>query len=134
MDKTTKLIIIFSLLVGVLLIGFCFTIDSIWDWNKGSDDNLTQIATYSSPDGKYVIVFEQIGNTAWSFGPAKVRLTLKNSVGDLITDVSTTVSNDGANATESNIASVTWGDDAVKVVLRAVEMPDKEITLEYKSK
>ena len=90
-----------------------------------------EIATYSSPDGKYSLVFEQMGDPHWPFGPTDVRLTLKNHKGKIIERVSTQLSDDGSNASEHNIASISWSDDAVIVVLRASEMKDKEISIAY---
>ena len=91
-----------------------------------------EIATYCSPDGEYSLVFEQMGDPAWPFGPADVRLTLKNNNGKTIECVSAQVFNDGGSADEYNIASISWNDDVVIVVLRACEMEDKEISIAYK--
>jgi hypothetical protein len=74
-----------------------------------------------------------MGDPAWPFGPADVRLTLENRSGKRIGRISTQVFNDGGSAGEWNIRSVSWGDEAVSVVLRGAEMEDKEITLAYKS-
>jgi len=93
----------------------------------------TEIAVYHSPDGAYTLVFEQMGDPAWPFGPANVRLTLRNHKGKKIGRVSDQVFNDGGSAGEWNIRSVSWGDETVSVVLRGAEMEDKEITLAYKS-
>ena len=93
-----------------------------------------EIATYNSPDGEYSLVFEQMGDPVWPFGPTDVRLTLKNYDGKIIERVSTQLSDDGANAHEYNIASISWDKDAVVVVLRASEMEDKEILIAYKKR
>ena len=90
-----------------------------------------EIATYNSPDGEYSLVFEQMGDPAWPFGPTDVRLTLKEHNGKIIERVSTQIQNDGVNASEHNIASISWNDDAVIVVLRASEMKDKEVSIAY---
>lgn len=89
-----------------------------------------EIATYHSPDGEYSLVFEQRGDPAWPFGPTDVRLTLKNNNGKIIERVSTQLNDDGANASENNIASTSWNSDEV-VVLRASEMKDKEVSISY---
>ena len=89
-----------------------------------------EIATCHSPDGEYSLVFEQRGDPAWPFGPTDVRLTLKNNNGKIIERVSTQLNDDGANASENNIASTSWNSDEV-VVLRASEMKDKEVSISY---
>ena len=83
------------------------------------------------PDGEYSLVFEQMGDPAWPFGPTDVRLTLKNNNGKIIECVSTQLNDDGTNASENNIASISWNSDEVVVVLRASEMKDKEVSIAY---
>ena len=90
-----------------------------------------EIATYSSPDGEYSIVFEQMGDPAWPFGPTDVRLTLKNHNDEIIERVSTMLFDDGAPAGEHNIASISWGDDAVMIILNASEMKAKQVSIAY---
>ncbi len=91
-----------------------------------------EIATYNSPDGEYSLVFEQLGDPHWSFGPTDVRLTLKNRDGKVITRVSDQLNNDGVGACEQHISSVSWNKDEVIVVLGASEMKDKEVSIKYK--
>ena len=93
-----------------------------------------EIATYPSPDGEYSLVFEQMGDPAWPFGPTDVRLTLKNNNGKIIERVSTQLNDDGTNASENNIASISWNSDEVVVVLRASEMKDNEVSIAYNSR
>lgn len=45
--------------------------------------------------------------------------------------MSTQLNDDGTNASENNIASVSWNDDAVVIILRASEMKDKEVVISY---
>lgn len=72
-----------------------------------------------------------MGDPAWPFGPTDVRLTLKNNNGKIIECVSTQLNDDGTNASENNIASISWNSDEVVVVLRASEMKDKEVSIAY---
>ena len=72
-----------------------------------------------------------MGDPAWPFGPTDVRLTLKNNNGKIIERVSTQLNDDGTNASENNIASISWNSDEVVVVLRASEMKDKEVSIAY---
>lgn len=90
-----------------------------------------EVATYHSPNGEYSLVFEQMGDPAWPFGPADVRLTLKNHTGKIIERVSAQVFNDGGSASKDNIASIAWNDDAVIIVLSACEMEDNEVSIAY---
>ena len=130
MRKAGKIILIIFLIVVALIIGAWLFIGALW--NGAFNFMLPkEIATYNSPDGEYSLVFEQMGDPGWPFGPTDVRLTLKNHDGKIIERVSTQVFNDGANASEYNIASISWNDDAVVVILRGAEMEDKEVSIAY---
>ena len=130
MSKAGKIILIIFLIVVALIIGAWLFIGALW--NGAFNFMLPEeIATYNSPDGEYSLVFEQMGDPGWPFGPTDVRLTLKNHDGKIIERVSTQVFNDGANASEYNIASISWNDDAVVVILRGAEMEDKEVSIAY---
>ena len=130
MSKTVKIVLIILSVALVVIIGAYLFIGALW---SGAFNFIQpkEIVTYSSPNGEYSLVFEQMGDPQWPFGPTDVRLTLKNHDGKIIERVSTQLSDDGANASEHNIASISWNDDAVIVVLRASEMKDKEISIAY---
>ena len=130
MNKAVKVVLIIVSIAVALIIGAWLFIGAVW---SGVFNFLrpNEIATYHSPDGEYSLVFEQMGDPEWPFGPTDVRLTLKNHDGKIVERVSTQVFNDGGNASEYNVASVSWNDDSVIVVLRADEMEDKEVSLAY---
>ncbi len=136
MGKTVKIALIVKIVLIILSIAVAFLIgaylfmDALWD---GAFNSIQpkEIGTYHSPDGEYSLVFEQMGDPQWPFGPTDVRLTLKNQDGKIVERVSAQLSDDGANASEYNIASISWNDDAVIVVLRASEMKDKEVSIAY---
>lgn len=130
MSKTAKSVVIILSIAVAFIIGAYLFIGALWN---GAFNFIQpkEIRTYNSPDGKYSLVFEQMGDPQWPFGPTDVRLTLKTHDGKNIERVSTQLSNDGVNASEYNIASISWNDDAVIVILRASEMKDKEISIAY---
>lgn len=130
MNKTLKTVLTVSSIAVVLIIGICLLACALFN---GAFNFLRpkEIATYNSPDGEYSLVFEQMGDPKWPFGSTEVRLTLKGRDGKIIERVSAQLSDDGANASEQNIASVLWNDGTVTVVLRASEMDDKEVSIEY---
>lgn len=130
MGKTGKIILIILSITIALLIGAYIFIVAFW--NGAFNFMLpNEIVTYNSPDGEYSLVFEQTGDPEWPFGATDVRLTLKDRNGKIIERVSTQLNDDGANASEHNIASISWNDDAVIVILRASEMKDKEVSISY---
>ena len=130
MGKTGKAILIVLLIALALIVGTFLLVGALW---SGAFNFMLpkEIATYHSPDGEYSLVFEQMGDPTWPFGPTDVRLTLKNNNGKIIERVSTQLNDDGTNASENNIASISWNDDEVVIVLRASEMKDKEVVIEY---
>ena len=130
MSKAGKVILIVLSIVFAFIFGAFLFVGALWN---GTFNFLLpkEIATYQSPDGEYSLVFEQMGDPAWPFGPTDVRLTLKDHNGKIIERVSTQLNDDGANASEHNIASIFWNDDAVIVILRASEMKDKEVSISY---
>ena len=133
MSKAGKVILIVLSIVFAFIFGAFLFVGALWN---GTFNFLPpkEIATYQSPDGEYSLVFEQMGDPAWPFGPTDVRLTLKNNNGKIIERVSTQLNDDGTNASENNIASISWNSDEVVVVLRASEMKDKEVSIAYNSR
>ena len=133
MNKAGKVLLAIVSIAVVLLIAAWLLVGALW---SGVFNFMfpKEIATYRSPDGAYALGFEQMGDPAWPFGPADVRLTLENRNGKRIDRVTTQIFNDGGSADEWNIRSVSWGDDSVIVVLRGAEMEDKELTIPYKPK
>ena len=130
MGKTEKTILIVLLIILALIAGTFLLIGALW---SGALNFMlpNEIAAYHSPDGEYSLVFEQMGDPEWPFGATDIRLTLKDHNGKIIERVSTQLNDDGANASEHNIASIFWNDDAVIVILRASEMKDKEVSILY---
>ena len=130
MSKSGKIIlIIFSIIVAFIIGGYLLIaalLSGLFNFMLPNE-----IATYNSPDGEYSLVFEQMGDPGWPFGPTDVRLTLKNHDGKIIERVSTQIFNDGAIASEYNMASISWNDDTVIIVLRASEMKDMEVSIAY---
>ena len=133
MHKAGKILLVTVSILLVLAIGAYLFIGALW---SGALNFLfpKEIAAYQSPDGEYSLLFEQMGDPAWPFGPTDVRLTLKDRSGKTMGRISTQVYNDGGGASEWNIKSVSFDNDAVVVVLRGAEMEDKEVAIPYKKK
>ena len=129
--KAGKVILIIFAIAVAFIFGALLFVGALWN---GTFNFMfpNEIATYHSPDGEYSLVFEQMGDPAWPFGPTDVRLTLKNNNGKIIERVSTQLNDDGTNASENNIASISWNSEEVVVVLVASEMKDKEAVIEYR--
>lgn len=130
MNKALKIVLIVFSVSIALILGTCLLISAFWNGTFNFLDP-KEIATYNSPDGEYSLVFEQLGEPRGLFGPTDVRLTLKNRDGKTVGRAEAQVFDDGANAHERTVASVSWNEYGVAVVLRASEMEDKEISIPY---
>lgn len=130
MSKIGKVVLIILLVALGLLVAAWLFVGALW---SGAFNFMfpKEVATYNSPNTEYSLVFEQMGDPAWPFGPADVRLTLKNSNGKVINRISTQVFNDGGSASEWNIKSISWDNDAVIVILQGAEMEDTEVPISY---
>jgi hypothetical protein len=130
MSKTGKILLwIISIVVLLIILGYLLCAAS---WHGVFDSKeIKEIATYNSPDGKYFLVFEQIGDPAWPYGSTDVRLTLKDHNGKMIERVSTQIQDDGLNAGEHSVMSISWNDNAVVIILQGSEMQDKEVSISY---
>ena len=131
MNKNGKVLLLILSIVAVLII--LMYLLCVASWHGVFDQNeIKEIATYNSPDGEYSLIFEQIGDPAWPYGSTDVRLTLKDHNCKMIGRISTHIQNDGWDASERSVVSVSWNDYAVVVVLCGSEMQDKEVVIPYK--
>lgn len=92
---------------------------------------ITNIAEFVDEENQYKIIFQEVGEPGFSFGDAKVKVTLVNSNNKLINSFKEYISNDGASARKNNI-NVNWNKDYVEIVLKGAQQEDKIYQLEYK--
>ena len=127
--RKIKIVLIILSILFVIVIAFIGTF-VLW-WNGAFNKfNVRDIVSYE--ENGYTLIFQQLGEPQWSFGPTYVRLLLKDQQGKILRKYDTSISDDGVDAGEHNVASVEWFDDKVVVVLQASEMEDKEITIMFK--
>lgn len=128
MRKNKIVLIILSTLFVIAFIGTFV----LW-WNGAFNKfDVRDIVSYE--ENGYTLTFQQLGEPQWSFGSTDVRLLLKDQQGKIIKKYDTSISDDGVDAGEHNVASVEWFDDKVVVVLQASEMEDREIIIPFKTK
>ena len=128
--RKNKIVLIILSTLFVIVIAFIGTFVLWWNgaFNKLDIRNIT-----SYENNGYTLTFQQLGEPQWSFGPTYVRLLLKDQQGKIIKKYDTSISDDGVDAGEHNIASVEWFDDKVIVILQASEMEDREIIIPFKT-
>ena len=128
--RKNKIILILLSILFVIVIAFIGTF-VLW-WNGAFNKfDVRDIVSYE--ENGYTLIFQQLGEPQWSFGSTDVRLLLKNQQGKVLNKYDTSIQDDGANASEHNIASVEWLSDKVIVVLQASEMEDKEIIIPFET-
>ena len=128
--RKNKIVLIILSTLFVIVIAFIGAF-VLW-WNGAFNKfDVRDIVSYEE-DG-YTLTFQQLGEPQWSFGPTYVRLLLKDQQGKIIKKYDTSISDDGVDAGEHNVASVEWFDDKVVVVLQASEMEDREIIIPFKT-
>ena len=91
-----------------------------------------EVAYSTSQDGKYVLLFQQVGDPDWPFGHTHARLILKEESRTIV-KYSFDVANDGANV-HSDSWQVTWKDTCVEVVISGEEQNDCQYILYYNGK
>ena len=90
------------------------------------------VASYTSPDGKYELLFQQVGDPDWLFGYTHARLVLKDEAGT-IAKYSFDIADDGANA-RSDLCQVTWKATQVEAVISGEEQNDNQYILFFNGK
>jgi len=91
-----------------------------------------EVAYSTSQDGRYVLLFQQVGDPDWPFGHNHARLVLKDESGT-ITKYHFDVANDGANV-HSDSWQVTWKENCVEVVISGEEQNDNQYILYFNGK
>jgi len=93
---------------------------------------MKELASYTSPDGKYELLFQQVGDPDWPFGHTHARLVLKDEAGT-IAKYSFDIADDGANA-RSDLCQVTWKATQVEAVISGEEQNDNQYILFFNGK
>ena len=83
----------------------------------------------NSPNGKYELTLQAVGEPGWPFGSASGRLVLKEG-NDKISQTNFELYNDGGSI-HSSCWEVTWYEDYVEVILSGDEQFDEQITLYF---
>lgn len=110
-----------SLLAVIVVFWFC--ISYTVNYKKTTCD------TSVSPDGKYELTLQAVGEPDWPFGSASGRLVLMEGK-DKISQTDFELHNDGGSIT-SNCWKVTWYEDYVEVILSGEEQFDEQVILYF---
>ena len=121
--KYFKVIICFIGLVCAMILILGISFSYITNYKKITID------TSNSPDRKYELTLQAVGEPDWPFGSASGRLVLMESK-DKISQTDFELDNDGGSIT-SSCWKVTWYEDYVEVILSGEEQFDEQVILYF---
>lgn len=106
-----------------VIVAFWFSISYTVNYKKTTCD------TSVSPDGKYELTLQAVGEPDWPFGSASGRLVLMEGK-DKISQTDFELHNDGGSIT-SSCWKVTWYEDYVEVILSGEEQFNEQVILYF---
>lgn len=124
--KTAKTIAVIVAVIFIIIAVFWVSIVYVRDYK------VTEAATSASPDGKYELILQAVGEAEWPFGSADGRIVLMEGARQ-VSEVGFTIYDDGGYVRES-VWNVTWYEDFVEVILSGDEQQDEQILLYYDGK
>ena len=116
---TLGVMVLINIMIVVLAGSFAYT----------TKYKIHEVADSTSQDGKYVLLFQQVGDPDWPFGHTHARIVLNGESGT-IAKYSFDVANDGGNV-HPDSWQVTWRDNCVEVVISGEEQNDNQYVLYF---
>lgn len=116
--------------ISIGVISVVVVLGSFMCWFRYETEyKITTISEYTSPNNKYTIRFQSVGEP-FLFGPDEVKITLLDYTKKKIQTISESISNDGAKACEGNI-KVKWFDEYVEIILSGEQQQDETYKIDY---
>lgn len=126
MKKFIKIMLCTMGIFIALLVVFWLCILYVTNYKKTTCD------TSISPDGKYELILQAIGEPDWPFGSASGRLLLKEGKSK-VSQADFELRNDGKSIS-SRCWEVTWYEDYVEIILSGEEQYDEQFILYFDGK
>lgn len=123
MKKYLKIMLCIMGSLLAVIVAFWFSISYTVNYKKITCD------TSVSPDKKYEVILQAVGEPEWPFGSASGRLVLKEGE-DKISQTDFELHNDGASIS-SSCWKVTWHEDYVEIILSGEEQFDEQVILYF---
>lgn len=121
--KAVRKILMIIIVIFLILSVFWVSIVYVRDYK------ITDVSQSVSPDGKYALVLQAVGEADWPFGPADGRLVLREGE-HKIAEADFIVFDDGKTIQEDTW-KVTWSEDHVEVILSGEEQTDELVRMYY---
>ena len=109
--------------IALMILTFSFCILYSTNYKKTTCD------TSISPDGKYELLLQAVGEPDWPFGPASGKLILKENK-EKVSETGFVLRDDGG-IISSSCWKVTWYEDYVEVIISGKEQFDEQIVLYF---
>ena len=125
--KTIIAVVSTSILIFILIFILVFSATRyfIFSFIYSNNYKLTDVGTEISPDGKYSVLFQMVGQPEWPFGATTVKVTVKEVDSNKQLEViDASINDDGATLRNSNW-TVVWQSDTVEITLKGSEQEDK---------
>lgn len=121
--KIFKIIACITASVLLILLVLCLGLKYQMSWK------ITNVGMEQSPDGRYSVVFQAVGEADWPFGASHAKVTVKNE--DRIVDsFRQDIYDDGGQFRPANY-SVEWMKYGVIITFMGSEQPDREVEVFY---
>lgn len=118
--------------LGILALINIMIVILVGSFTYNTKYKIHEVAYSTSEDGKYVLLFQQVGDPDWPFGHTHARLVLKDDSGT-IAKYSFDVANDGANV-RSDSWQVAWKENCIEAVISGEEQSDIRYILYFDGK
>lgn len=116
-----KVLLIFVGVIAALLFALALSFLYVTRWR------LYDVGTQVSPDGRYSVAFQEVGEPDWPFGYAHARATLYDGK-EKLTSLRVDVADDGGRFNAGNYA-VAWETDRVTITFSGSEQDDYQYVL-----
>ncbi len=123
MKQGLKVILCFIGLICAIVLSLGLPISYVTNYKKVTVD------TSNSPNGKYALVLQAVGEPDWPFGSASGQLVLKEGE-DKVSETDFELHNDGGSI-NSSCWEVTWYEDYVEIILSGEEQFDEQVVLYF---
>ncbi len=123
MKKGIKIALaIIGTIIGLLLIlGLLIKYEISW--------RLTDVGREESPDGRYSVLFQEVGEADWPFGYSHAKVTVREG-NRIIESFREDIADDGARFRPDNY-SVEWLKYGLVITFMGSEQPDREVEIFY---
>ena len=121
--KILKIIACIAASVLLILLVLCLSLKYQMSWK------ITNVGMEQSPDGRYSVTFQAVGEADWPFGASHAKVTVKDE-NRIVESFRQDISDDGVQFRPANY-SVEWMKYGVIITFMGAEQSDREVEVFY---